>query len=264
MKNKKKTKAPVKPKIVLREAWLKARKKLLAREKAFTRLRDKLSAERRKLPWVLVEKDYVFEGPEGKVRLADLFGDKSQLIVYHFMFDPKWEEGCPSCSYLSDHYDGALIHLAHRDTAFAAISRAPFEKIRAFKKRMDWRFPWVSSNTSEFNYDYGVSFTKEGIAKGQAFYNYEKLKDPDDAGEGPGLSVFYKDKTGRIFHTYSTFARGLDILVGTYNFLDLVPKGRDEDKLAFTMAWVRHHDKYDDGYSIDPKASYTPPKDSAA
>jgi predicted dithiol-disulfide oxidoreductase (DUF899 family) len=244
MKTKKKTKAPLKPKIVPPETWVKARKKFLAKEKAFTRQRDRLSAERRKLPWVRVEKEYVFDARDGKVGLSDLFRGKSQLIVYHFMFDPKWEEGCPSCSYLSDHYDGALIHLEQRDVAFAAVSRAPFGKIEAFKHRMGWRFPWVSSNTSDFNYDFGVSFSKEGIAKGQASYNYEKLKDPDDAGEGPGLSVFVKDKSGRIYHTYSTYARGLDILVGTYNFLDLVPKGRDEDKLKFPMAWVRHHDKY--------------------
>lgn len=264
MKSKKRKASASKPKVVSREVWLKARKNLLAKEKEFTRRRDALSAERRKLPWVRVEKDYVFEGPDGKISLADLFGGKSQLIVYHFMFDPKWEEGCPSCSYLSDHYDGALIHLAHRDTAFAAISRAPFGKIQAFKSRMGWRFPWVSSNASDFNFDFGVSFTKEGIAKGLASYNYEKLKDPDDAGEGPGLSVFFKDKAGRVFHTYSTYARGLDILVGTYNFLDLVPKGRDEDKLAFTMAWVRHHDKYEDGYAVDPKRGYVAPKDAVA
>ena len=244
MKNK--VKSSPKPKVVSEPVWLKARKKLLAKEKAFTRLRDKLSAERRKLPWVKVENNYVFDGPSGKVTLVDLFGNKSQLIIYHFMFDPKWEEGCPSCSYLSDHYDGALVHLAHRDVAFAAVSRASFEKIKAFQERMGWHFPWVSSHANDFNFDYGVSFTKEGIAKGTSYYNYEKLTDPNDAGEGPGLSVFYKDKSGRIFHTYSTYARGLDILVGTYNFLDLVPKGRDEDKLSFPMAWVRRHDKYGD------------------
>jgi predicted dithiol-disulfide oxidoreductase (DUF899 family) len=248
------------PKVVSPAEWVKARKAHLAKEKEFTRLRDELSRQRRELPWEKVEKQYVFDSPNGKQKLADLFGKRSQLIVYHFMFGPGWKEGCPSCSYLADHFDGATIHLAHRDVAFAAISRAPFAEIEAFKKRMGWRFPWVSSFGSDFNYDYHVSFTPEEKAKSTAKveYNYELTEFPSE--EMPGVSVFYKDKSGDIFHTYSSYARGLDILVGTYNFLDLAPKGRDEDGLAFTMAWVRHHDRYDDGYFVDAAKLYSEPK----
>ena len=255
-------KSSPKPKIVSEKEWLKARKRLLTKEKKFTRQRDALSAERRKLPWVKVSKNYVFEGPKGKEALADLFQGKNQLIVYHFMFDPKWTEGCPSCSFICDHMDGTLAHLAHRDVSFVAISRAPLPRILAFQKRMGWRFKWVSSYESDFNFDYHVSFTPEDLASGKAEYNYEKLGFP--LGEGPGASVFAKGKNGAVYHTYSTFARGLDILIGTYNFLDLVPKGRDEDKLAFTMAWLRHHDRYDDDYTVDPKAGYVAPKSSAS
>jgi predicted dithiol-disulfide oxidoreductase (DUF899 family) len=246
------------PKVVSPEEWLRARKAHLAKEKEFTRLRDELSRQRRELPWEKVEKQYVFDGPGGKQTLADLFGKRSQLIVYHFMFGPGWKEGCPSCSYLADHFDGAGTHLAHRDVAFAAISRATIAEIEAFKKRMGWRFPWVSSFGSDFNYDYRVSFTPQEKANGKIQYNYELTEFFSE--EGPGASVFYKDKAGDIFHTYSSFARGLDVLVGTYNFLDLAPKGRDEDGLAFSMAWVRHHDRYEDGYFVDAAKLYTEPK----
>ena len=231
--------------IVTREEWLEARKTHLAKEKEFTRLRDRLSAERRALPWVRVDKPYVFEGPSGKATLADLFGGRRQLIVYHFMFGPGWEEGCPSCSFLSDHIDGAVVHLAHSDVTLLAVSRAPLRQIEAFKKRMGWRFPWVSSHGTDFNFDYRVSFRKDETAKGVVDYNFAPREFPSE--EAPGLSVFYKDEHGEVFHTYSSYARGLDLLVGAYNYLDLVPKGRDEDALAFTMAWVRHHDRYGDG-----------------
>src|SRR6266571_9102592 len=240
------TKSTIKHQKVLSEAeWLKARKKLLALEKEFTHQRDALSAERRNLPWVKVDKPYVFDGPKGKETLADLFDGRNQLIVYHFMFGPGWEQGCPSCSFLSDHIDGALVHLAHRDVTLLVISRAPLSQIEAFKKRMGWRFKWVSSYGNDFNFDYHVSFTKEQMAEGAVDYNFARREFPSE--EAPGLSVFYKDERGEIFHTYSAYARGLDLLVGAYNYLDLAPKGRDEDALAFTMAWVRHHDRYGDG-----------------
>ena len=235
--------------IVSRDEWLAARQQHLSKEKEFTRLRDELSRQRRELPWVRVEKQYVFDGPHGQETLADLFGGRSQLIVYHFMFGPGWEEGCRSCSFLVDHIDGALVHLAHRDVTFVVVSRAPLFKIEPFKKRMGWRFNWVSSYGNDFNFDYHVSFTKDEMAKGKVYYNYDMNEFPSE--EGPGISVFYKDGSGDIFHTYSSYARGLDILVGTYNYLDLVPKGRDEAKLPWTMAWVRHHDKYDE----EPKRS---------
>jgi predicted dithiol-disulfide oxidoreductase (DUF899 family) len=231
-------------KVVSQDEWLAARKQHLKKEKEFTRLRDQLSADRRKLPWVKVEKNYVFDTPKGKETLADLFDGRNQLIVYHFMFGPDWEQGCPSCSFLSDHIDGALVHLAHRDVTLLAISRASLSQIEAFKKRMGWRFNWVSSYGNDFNFDYHVSFTKDEMANGKVYYNYGMTEFSGE--EAPGLSVFYKDETGDVFHTYSAYARGLDTLVGTYNYLDLVPKGRDEAKLPWTMAWVRHHDRYDD------------------
>ena len=193
------------------------------------------------MPWVRIEKEYVFEGADGKETLSDLFDGRSQLIVYHFMLGPGWEEGCKSCSYLADHFDGANWHLPHRDVTLVVISRAPFSEIEPFKKRMGWRFKWVSSSGNDFNFDYHVSFTKEEEAKGQVYYNYGMEEFISE--ELPGLSVFYKNEDGEVFHTYSTYARGLDILVGAYNFLDLVPKGRDEDPEA-TMSWVRHHDRY--------------------
>jgi predicted dithiol-disulfide oxidoreductase (DUF899 family) len=230
------------PKVVSEAEWLVARRDLLAREKELTRLRDEVSRHRRELPWVKIEKEYIFDGSNGKETLADLFDGSSQLIVYHFMFGPDWEEGCKSCSYLADHFDGASWHLPHRDVTFVVISRAPLSKIEAFKKRMGWRFKWVSSCGNDFNFDYHVSATKEEQEKGKMYYNYTMQE--IDTEEWPGLSVFYKDESGDVFHTYSTYARGLDILVGAYNFLDLVPKGRNEDNLDFTMEWVRHHDRY--------------------
>jgi predicted dithiol-disulfide oxidoreductase (DUF899 family) len=228
--------------VVSREAWLAARRQHLAKEKEFTRLRDRLSAERRELPWVRVEKDYVFDGPAGQETLAELFAGRSQLIVYHFMLGPGWDEGCPSCSFLADHFDGALPHLQARDVTFVAVSRAPLPEIQAFQRRMGWRFKWVSSYGSDFNYAFHVSFTKEELAQGKVDYNYALAEGYDEL---PGLSVFYKDADGVVFHTYSAYARGLDILLGAYNYLDLVPKGRDEAELPWTMAWVRHHDRYD-------------------
>jgi predicted dithiol-disulfide oxidoreductase (DUF899 family) len=228
--------------VVSETEWLVARKDLLTQEKEFTRQRDALSAARRQLPMVKVKKKYVFEGPQGEETLGDLFDGHSQLIVYHFMLGPGWGEGCKSCSYLADHFDGANWHLPHRDVTFVVISRAPLAEINAYKKRMDWRFKWVSSYGSDFNFNYHVSFTAEDEKKNKAYYNYADSEYIND--ELPGLSVFYKDENGDVFHTYSTYARGLDMLVGTYNFLDLVPKGRDEQDLEFTMDWVRRHDEY--------------------
>ena len=239
-------------KVVSRAEWLAARKAFLAQEKQFTKARDELARQRRELPWVKVEKNYVFDGPEGKESLPDLFAGRGQLIVYHFMFGPGWEQGCPSCSLLADHFDGAAVHLAQRDVTLLAVSRAPLAQIDAFKRRMGWRFKWVSSFGSDFNSDYHVSFSQDEIAKGELYYNYQLGRFPSE--EAPGASVFYKNASGQIFHTYSTYARGLDILIGAYNFLDLVPKGRDEYALAYTMAWVRHHDRYD-GAAADRSAT---------
>ena len=243
-------------KVVSQAEWLAARKELLKKEKELTRQKDALSAERRQLPWVKVEKNYVFDGPSGKVTLADLFDGKSQLIIYHFMFGPDWQEGCPSCSFAMDHTDATLPHLAQRDVSFAAISRAPYPKIDAFKKRMGWRFNWVSSNANDFNRDYHVVFTKEELATGKVDYNYGLGPFPSE--EAPGTSVFYQDENGNIFHTYSAYARGGEGAINTYNYLDLVPKGRDEDSLPFTMAWVRHHDRYADGRLADASRPYWP------
>jgi predicted dithiol-disulfide oxidoreductase (DUF899 family) len=248
--------------VVSPNEWIASRKELLRKEKEFTRLRDELSRQRRELPWEKIEKEYVFEGPNGGETLAALFDGRSQLIVYHFMFGPGWEAGCPSCSYLADHFDGSLVHLANRDVALVVVSRAPIAQIEAFKKRMGWRFKWVSSFGSDFNHDYHASFTKEETANGKVDYNYDVVEFPSE--EAPGASVFYKNAGGELFHTYSCYARGLDILVGAYNFLDLAPKGRDEDGLAFTMAWVRHHDRYAEGYFVDPKALYREPKKAAS
>ena len=230
-------------KVVSPADWAKARKHLLAKEKEFTKLRDDLSRQRRELPWETVQKSYVFDGPKGRVSLADLFDGRSQLIVYHFMFGPGWKEGCPSCSFLADNFDGMRIHLAQRDVSFAVVSRASLPEIEAFKKRMGWHFNWVSSLGNDFNFDYGVSFAGDG----KRSYNYETLEE-FPAEEAPGASVFYKDANGQIFHTYSTYGRGLDILLTTYNYLDLTPKGRDEEGMVpHAMAWVRHHDRYEGG-----------------
>ena len=229
------------PEIVSKTEWLVARKDLLTQEKQFNVQRDALSAARRKLPWVKIDKEYVFDGPKGKETLADLFDGRSQLIVYHFMLGPGWEEGCKSCSYLADHFDGANWHLPHRDVTFVVISRAPLAEIEPYQKRMGWRFKWLSSHGNDFNFDYHVSATEDEKAKKKMFYNYETAELMSD--EMPGLSVFYKDGEGQIFHTYSTYARGLDILVGAYNFLDLTPLGRREEK-GEGMDWVRRHDQY--------------------
>lgn len=256
------TSEPEHARVVPPEEWLAERKKLLRKEKEFTRLRDELSRQRRELPWKAVEKQYVFEGPQGKQSLADLFGGRSQLIAYHFMFGPGWKEGCPSCSFLADTFDGIAVHLAHRDATLVAISRATLPEIESFKKRMGWQFKWVSSFGSDFNFDYHVSFSKEERARGKVDYNYGPAEFPSE--EGPGASVFYKNEAGEVFHTYSTYGRGLDLMLGAYNWLDLTPKGRDEDGLAFTMAWVRHHDKYGDGYGVDAKQQYVQPAKSDA
>jgi predicted dithiol-disulfide oxidoreductase (DUF899 family) len=241
------------PKVVSHEAWVEARKEFLKKEKEFSRLRDQLTRQRQELPRERVTKSYVFDGPKGKETLADLFGGRSQLIVYHFMFGPGWAEGCPSCSFISDHIDGSVVHLAARDVRLAVVSRAPLAEIEAFKKRMGWRFHWVSSYGSDFNHDYQVSMTREESEKGQVYYNYRQAESrakiyvplqefPSE--ERPGTSVFSKDEAGNIFHTYSSYARGLEVLIGAYHWLDLVPKGRDEVGLKHGMAWVRHHDKY--------------------
>ena len=228
--------------IVSRDEWLAARTALLAQEKEFTRARDRLSEERRKLPWVIVDKHYVFDGPDGKETLSDLFAGRNQLLVYHFMFGPDWTEGCPSCSFWADSYNGIVAHLSHRDVSLVAISRAPLEKLEAYKARLGWSFRWVSSYGNDFNRDYQVSFTPD--EQKSAVYNYQ----PNGFGssEAPGVSVFVKGEDGRIFHTYSCYARGLDALNSAYQLLDLVPKGRDEQGLPYPMAWVRRHDKYAD------------------
>ena len=231
-------------KVVSREQWLVARKEHLAKEKEFTRLRDQLSRERRELPWVKVETEYVFDGPGGKLSLADMFEGRSQLIIYHFMFGPEWQEGCPSCSFWADNFNGVGIHLNHRDINMVAVSRAPLEKLDAYKKRMGWIFPWYSSYGSDFNYDYQASYTPEEMSQDGIFYNYEVRKFPSE--ETPGISVFYKDEQGEIFHTYSCYSRGLDMLNGAYHHMDLVAKGRDEDELPQSMAWLSRHDQYSD------------------
>jgi predicted dithiol-disulfide oxidoreductase (DUF899 family) len=243
-------------KVVPPAEWLEARKELLKKEKEFTRLRDELSRQRRELPWEKIEKNYVFEGPSGKATLAELFGGKSQLIIYHFMFGPEWKEGCPSCSLFADNFDGSVPHLRARDVTLLAVSRAPLEKLAEFKNRMGWKFPWVSSYGSDFNRDFHVAFTKKEVAAGQTNYNYTMGAFPSE--EAPGASVFYKDPAGNIFHTYSSFARGLDNCIGAYNFLDIAPKGRDEEGLAFSMSWVRHHDRYENGVLADADRPYWP------
>ncbi|MCA9706682.1 MAG: DUF899 domain-containing protein [Myxococcales bacterium] len=224
-----------------RERWAAARRALLVKEKELTRLRDELSALRRDLPWCRVQTPYVFEGPQGDCRLVDLFGDRHQLIVYHFMFGPGWEAGCPSCTFWADHFDAMLPHLGARDTAFAAVSRAPLAKLQAYAERMGWRFPWVSSASNDFNRDFAVTFSDEEIAAKDERYNFGTIAPA--CQELPGASVFLREGD-QILHTYSTYARGLDILNGTYHWLDLTPKGRDEAELPYPMAWVRRHDEY--------------------
>jgi predicted dithiol-disulfide oxidoreductase (DUF899 family) len=228
--------------VVSHEEWLAARTAFLAKEKEFTRLRDELSRQRRALPWEKVDKPYAFDGPKGKETLADLFEGRSQLVVYHFMFSPEWDEGCPHCSFWADNFDGIGVHLNHRDVTLVAVSRAPLAKLQAFEKRMGWTFKWVSSAGSDFNYDYQASFRPEDVKAGRTRFNYSK-EDPGFA-DREGASGVFREPGGAIFHSYSTYARGIDILNGAYHFLDLVPKGRDEDGLEFTQAWVRHHDRY--------------------
>jgi predicted dithiol-disulfide oxidoreductase (DUF899 family) len=229
-------------KIVSQSEWMEARKDLLTKEKEFTILRDQLNQKRRDLPWVQVDKEYVFDGPTGKQTLSELFDGRSQLIVYHFMYDPSWNAGCPSCSFWADNFDGICIHLNQRDVTMIAVSRAPYNKIDAYKKRMGWKFKWVSSYNTDFNYDYHISFTSKELDKNKAFYNYIPQVNPGTEREG--VSIFYKNSSGKIFHTYSTYARGIDILNTTYNYLDLVPKGRDEIGHEFPQYWVCRHDEY--------------------
>jgi predicted dithiol-disulfide oxidoreductase (DUF899 family) len=243
------------PRVVTRAEWLVARKELLAQEKQLTRKRDEISQQRRSLPWVKVEKNYVFDGPQGETTLAELFSGRSQLIVSHFMLGPGWKEGCVGCSFRSDHVEGALVHLEHHDVSFVTISRAPLEEIEAFKHRMDWHFKWVSSYRNDFNYDYHVSFTNEEIATGKVDYNYAIRNFLSE--EMSGVSVFYKDETGDIFHTYSTYGRGDEMADTTYMYLDLMPKGRNENGPNFNLGdWVRHHDRYDAGGFVDARGRY--------
>ena len=227
--------------VVSRDEWTAARLELLAQEKELTRMRDEVSRRRRALPWVRIDKDYVFEGPNGRETLGDLFAGRSQLLVYHFMFDPSWTEGCKSCSFWADNYAGAIVHLAQRDLTMVTVSRAPLPVLEAFRQRMGWRFKWVSSFGSDFNHDFQVSFTAEE-RQGPVRYNFAMRR--FGSPEAPGASVFVRDEDGGIFHTYSCYARGLDAMNGAYQWLDLVPKGRNEAGLPYSMAWVRHHDRY--------------------
>ena len=229
--------------VVSHSEWIEARKALLDKEKHFTKLRDELSQQRRKLPWEKVETNYIFDAPSGQVSLADLFNGRNQLIIYHFMYGPDWEVGCKSCSFLADHFDPAIVHLNARDVSFVAVSRAPLETLEAYKERMGWRFPWVSSYKNDFNRDYNVSFTEEEIERGDAYFNYKNKG--FSSTEAPGASVFYKGSDGTIYHTYSVFERGLDMFITAYHYLDIVPKGRDEEGLGYTMEWLRRHDEYD-------------------
>ncbi|MDR9383341.1 thioredoxin family protein [Ralstonia sp. 11b] len=233
--------------VVSRDEWLIKRRALLAREKEAIHLRDAINAERQALPWVKVDTEYEFDSPEGKKTLAELFDGRSQLMVYHFMLGPDWGAGCPGCSFLSDHIGGMLTHLNHHDVTFVAVSRAPIDKIAAYKKRMGWQFPWVSSFGTAFNHDYRVSFSQDELASGSVDYNYTATPREDAHDELPGMSAFYKDEAGNVFHTYSTYARGLEDMLGTLLLLDRAPLGRNENGL---MSWVRRHDEYEDA----PKA----------
>ena len=243
--------------IATREQWTVARKNFLKKEKEFTRLRDKLSAERRELPWVRIDKSYVFDTPEGKRTLGDLFDGKSQLIIKHFMLAPGQKEGCVGCSFEVDHVDGALMHFQHHDVAFAAVARAPLDEIEAYRTRMGWNFPFVSSYDSDFNYDFNVSFTPEEVASGKGYYNYETT----DVGieDLSGLSVFYRNDSGEIFHTYSTFGRGGEEVLGAYMFLDMTPKGRNEHGPYYNLGdWVKLHDRYGAAGHVDAKGRWVP------
>ena len=237
--------------VVSRDRWIAERKKLLAREKELTHLRDEIARERRALPWVRIEKNYVFDTAEGHRTLAELFEGRRQLLVQHFMFAPGWEQGCPSCSFMADHSDGMNVHLKHRDVTLVAVSRAPLADIERFRNRMGWQFKWVSSHGSDFNYDFGVSFTPEEQATGKVHYNYSMWPSNEEL---PGISVFYKDESGDVFHTYSTYGRGVEVMMGTYNMLDLTPKGRDERDVEYKMEWVRHHDRYEPAPVAKPAA----------
>jgi predicted dithiol-disulfide oxidoreductase (DUF899 family) len=228
--------------VVSRDEWLAERKALLANEKELTRLRDQVARERRALPWVRVDKNFVFDTPRGRRTLAELFDGRHQLLVQHFMLAPGWEEGCPSCSYMADHSDGMTVHLAQRDVTLVAVSRAPLAEIERFRRRMGWQFEWVSSFGTDFNYDFRVSFTPEEVARGKIDYNYGEWSMV--GAEWPGISAFYKDDAGEVFHTYSTYGRGVEVMMGTYSMLDLMPKGRDERDVPHKMEWVRHHDRY--------------------
>jgi predicted dithiol-disulfide oxidoreductase (DUF899 family) len=230
-------------KVVVRAEWLLAREAHLRKEKAFDKQRDALTRERSELPWVRIEEAYQFDDIDGSVSLSDLFQQRNQLVVYHFMFHPDWEEGCPSCSFWADTFDRIINHLNQRDVSMVAVSRAPIEKIEAFRQRMGWSFRWLSSNGNDFNQDFHVSFTPEQIDSGDMTYNYKKGN--FSGPEAPGVSVFFKDDKSVVYHTYSTYARGLDKLNAAYHYLDIVPKGRDEDDLPYTQAWVRHHDRYE-------------------
>lgn len=229
--------------IVSRDEWLDERKTLLTREKELTRLSDEIARERRALPWARIDKTYVFDAPEGRRTLAELFDGRSQLLVQHFMFAPGWEQGCPSCSFMADHSDGMNVHLAHRDVTVIAVSRAPLADIERFRQRMGWRFKWASSHGGDFNYDFRVSFTPEELARGEINYNFGSW--PHAFEEWPGVSVFCKDDAGEVFHTYSTYGRGVEVMMGAYRMLDLTPKGRAERDVAHKMEWVRHHDRYE-------------------
>lgn len=230
--------------VVSRDRWVAERKRLLSREKELTHLRDAIARERRALPWVRIDKDYVFDAPEGKRRLADLFDGRRQLVVQHFMFAPGWEEGCKSCSFMADHIDGARVHLEQRDLTLLVVSRAPLAQIERFRQRMGWQFKWVSSFGTDFNADFCVSFAPEEMARGEVYYNY--TVQPFPLEEAPGISAFYKNDAGEVFHTYSTYGRGVELMMGAYDFLDIAPKGRDEEALSYGMEWLRHHDRYDE------------------
>lgn len=231
-----------KPSPATPEQALAARLELLREEKELLRRQDQLAAKRRTLPWVKIEKDYTFDSPAGRVRLADLFQGRSQLVIQHFMLGPGWEQGCKSCSFMMDHFNAAAVHLPARDTAFAAVSHAPLAEILPFKKRMGWNVNWVSAHGSDFNRDFHVSFTPEEMAAGDVYYNYGMRPFPQE--EAPGVSVFARGADGMIYHTYSTYGRGVEFIMGTYHILDLTPKGRDEETMEYGMEWLRHHDRY--------------------
>ncbi|MEO7319519.1 MAG: thioredoxin family protein [Chthoniobacteraceae bacterium] len=243
------------PKIVTRDEWFAARKQLLNKEKQWTRMREELTAQRGELPWVKVEKPYVFAGPAGPETLADLFDGRSQLIVYHFMFGPGWDEGCVGCSFLADNIDGARPHLEAHDVTLVVVSRAPLTELEAFKQRMGWKFKWVSSDGSDFNYDFHVSFTKEDMARGKGIYNFEESKLEID--ELSGTSVFTRDERGDVFHTYSAYARGDEQLLVAYDYLEMTPKGRNEHGPRGNLSdWVRHHDRYEADGFVDATGRY--------